>query len=77
MFAEVVVPGSTEPVVELVGEISSEAIVVAADPEPQPAGPGSWPPSDHPAHIQLGGLWSVSKAKPKSKSKSSNDVEIF
>ena len=64
MYAELVVPGDPEPRVEVVGEIR-EMKVIYADPTPQPAGPGSWPPS--PAPDPFGGfkaqLWGKSKAK--------------
>jgi hypothetical protein len=50
----------------VVGELSSEATVTPADPTPQPAGPGSWPPSPQPR--PFGGweaqLWSKKQAKP-------------
>jgi hypothetical protein len=82
MFAEVVMPGSSKPTVETIGEISSEAIVIhPADREPHPAPPGSWvfgpPPSEHAPHQQLGGLWAKTKAASKSSKSQSQGPEIL
>jgi hypothetical protein len=74
LVAKVVLPGTSEPeVVQTIGEIGPAVVIAPRDPNPQPAEPGSWPPSPETVKkqelagalkaISAGQLWSVVKAK--------------
>jgi hypothetical protein len=55
MVAKVVLPGTSEPkVVQTIGDIGEAIVIPPRDPNPRPAEPGSWPPSE--ADIQAQAL---------------------
>ena len=82
MYAKVIMPGTSEPEVQVVGEIVEAIVSAPRDPAPRPAEAGSWPRSESDLRAEVLSnavrepqFWTAKQAKPKAKP--TNDPEIL